>query len=154
MAAMQKRRYAREFDRLGARIQTYDDHLWKLEDPAILIAHPPEDFPRLVVPSWSEQEFARLVVAAMLGDGNEAKRAETGGRTSRGSASYDRKAFNAAVRLLTAGEAPAAVARQTGIHRNRVARIRDRYVFPRPGSPEYEAVRGRDRSTVVLRRRI
>lgn len=79
---------------------------------------------------------------------------EPGGQPPRGSASFERKAFNAAVRLLRAGEIPAEVARQTGIHRNRVARIRDRYVFPRAGGPEYEAVRGQDRDTVVLRRRI
>jgi hypothetical protein len=54
----------------------------------------------------------------------------------RGSATFPRADFNAAVRLLREGKGPAEVERKTGIHRNRVAGIRDRYVSPRPDSPE------------------
>jgi hypothetical protein len=71
----------------------------------------------------------------------------------RGSAVFPRKEFNEAVRRLRAGENVAPIAHDTGISRNRLTRIRDRYVFPRPDGPEYEALAGPIRNTVILRLR-
>jgi hypothetical protein len=78
---------------------------------------------------------------------------QAGKRRTRGSATYPRAAFNETVKRLRAGEDLAEIARRTGLHRNRIARIRDRYVQPRPDGPEYETVVGPIPNTVILRRR-
>jgi hypothetical protein len=124
--AMQHPRYAKDFEQLGVT----SPEVTPISRPAM-------------------RAFQKLVVAAMLED-DEAQ--ETIERV-RGSAPYPRKAFNEAVRMLRAGEDVAEIARTTGIHRNRVTKIRDRYVFPRPGCPDYEAVAGQIAGTVILRRR-
>jgi hypothetical protein len=70
IAAMEKPRYACEFARLGAWVQTYEEHMKVVEMPGVVVSpEPPEEFPRVIVRSAREQAFVTLVVAAMLEDG-------------------------------------------------------------------------------------
>lgn len=75
MDAMQNPWYAREFARLGAWIETWEDQQRALEVRGLIRpVYKWGVFPRLIVPEHSEQEFARLVVAAMLEPAAKARR--------------------------------------------------------------------------------
>jgi hypothetical protein len=67
MAAMEEARFAGEFARLGARMESYEEHRSNVDSPnVIVVPHPPAAFPRLIVRRNREEPFAKLVVAAML----------------------------------------------------------------------------------------
>jgi hypothetical protein len=69
MAAMAKPRFTGEFVRLGARVQTYEEHRRGVDTPWLFrVPRPPEEFPQAIVLPAREQAFATLVAAAMLED--------------------------------------------------------------------------------------
>jgi hypothetical protein len=69
MEAMRHPSYADEFERLGAEIQTYEEHEKAVQAPGLIVVpYPPEDFPRPLVPKRNEQAFASLVAAALLAE--------------------------------------------------------------------------------------
>lgn len=115
----------------------------------------PESIRRRLIAERKEAQEAELrdlqkrKLRRDLGEDASAK----GEPRARGSASYPRGAFNTAVKPLRAGEDIRKIARETGISRNRVARIRDCYVSPGPDGPDYEAIAGPIANTVILRRR-
>jgi hypothetical protein len=96
-----------------------------------------------------EDELRALEIERLKGELADRKKKST--RRPRGMR-FAREDWNLMVKLLRKEATNTEVERETEIHRNRVQKVRERFVFPDPEGPVYEIEPVRGSDDVILRK--